>query len=92
MKENPREKKCLQHNGFFYFWTPEDILLVIISNLLCKCSLGWSIFWTLALFLFQSCNFLLGEKCELAQQGPNNSIRDADKKLVEIEDRRFGLI
>ena len=62
------------------------------SNLLCKCSLGWPIFWTLALFFFKSFNLLFGKKCELAQQGPNNSIRDADKKLVEIEDRCFGLI
>ena len=62
------------------------------SNLLCKCSLGWSVFWTLELFCFKSYDLLLREKCELAQQRPNNSIGDADKKLVEIEDRCFGLI
>ena len=71
----------------------EDIKkLLTVTNLLCKSSLSWTIFWTLALLLFKSSNLLFGKKCELAQQGPNNSIRDADKKLVEIEDRRFGLI
>ena len=71
----------------------EDIKkLLTVTNLLCKSSLSWTIFWTLALLLFKSSNLLFRKKCELAQQGPNNSIRNSDKKLVKLEDGCFRLI
>ena len=71
----------------------EDIKkLLTVTNLLCKSSLSWTIFWTLALLLFKSSNLLFRKKCELAQQGPNSGIRNPNKKLVEIEYRCFRLI